>query len=166
MGSGRPVAAPRRAQYGGGHDPRPPRSAPLARHLAGLPAFRLSGSNRLALSFDPFRDGVPFTFGVEIFDAGHVTPTHSHPTGHELFFVLEGGGNARCNGNLSPLGPGDVVILPPRLAHGLDAGAAGRMACLELLVPADGFEAEVRRGGAVGRLADDELCALAAVGCG
>jgi quercetin dioxygenase-like cupin family protein len=33
---------------------------------------------------------VPFTFGVEIFEAGHRTTPHSHPSAHELFFILAG----------------------------------------------------------------------------
>ena len=32
----------------------------------------------------------PFTFGVEIFEAGHCTTPHSHASAHELFFILAG----------------------------------------------------------------------------
>ena len=32
----------------------------------------------------------PFTFGVEIFEAGHRTTPHSHASAHELFFILAG----------------------------------------------------------------------------
>jgi quercetin dioxygenase-like cupin family protein len=137
------------------------------RRLADLPAFRLSASNRLALTFDPFRDGVPFTVGVEVFDAGHCTDRHSHPTGHELFFVLAGTGTAGCDGTPTPLAPGDVAIFPPASVHGLDADPGqAPLVCLELLAPNDAFAERVRAGEMTGRLADEELCALAAVGCG
>lgn len=33
---------------------------------------------------------VPFTFGVEIFEAGHKTEPHSHAIAHELFYILAG----------------------------------------------------------------------------
>jgi mannose-6-phosphate isomerase-like protein (cupin superfamily) len=33
---------------------------------------------------------VPFTFGVEIFEAGHRTTPHTHPSSQELFFILAG----------------------------------------------------------------------------
>lgn len=33
---------------------------------------------------------VPFTFGIEIFEAGHKTSPHSHSVAHELFFILAG----------------------------------------------------------------------------
>ena len=33
---------------------------------------------------------VPFTFGVEIFEPGHRTTPHTHPSSQELFFILAG----------------------------------------------------------------------------
>ena len=33
---------------------------------------------------------VPFTFGIEIFEAGHETTPHSHAVAHELFCILTG----------------------------------------------------------------------------
>jgi quercetin dioxygenase-like cupin family protein len=152
----------RRARAG----PAPPHT-PAVRRLADLPAFRLAASNRLALAFDPLRDGTPMTVGVEIFDPGHTTPRHTHPTGHELFFVLAGTGTGWCDGNAFRLAPGDVAIFPPGCLHGLDADPGGPpLACLELLAPNDEFAERVRSGELTGRLADEEICALAAVGCG
>jgi quercetin dioxygenase-like cupin family protein len=136
------------------------------RRLADLPAFRMAASNRLALAFDPPRDGVPFTAGVEVFDPGHQTPRHTHATGCELFFVLAGTGVAHCDGASFALAPGDVVIFPPTCVHGLDADEDSPLVCLELLCPNDSFAERVRAGEHTGGLADEELCALAAVGCG
>ena len=33
---------------------------------------------------------VPFTFGVEVFEPGHVTKPHSHSVAHEMFLILAG----------------------------------------------------------------------------
>ena len=142
-----------------------PRSTPAVRRLADLPAFRLAASNRLALAFDPLRDGVPFTVGVEVFDPGHETDRHSHATGTELFFVLSGTGTAHCDGASFALAPGDVAIFPPTSMHGIDADEGAPLVCLELLCPNDSFAEKVRSGELTGSLADEELCALAAVGC-
>ncbi len=56
-----------------------------------MAAFRLPNqTNRLALIMDPLTDRVPFTFGIEIFERGHKTTPHVHPTSQELFFILAG----------------------------------------------------------------------------
>ena len=151
---------------------RPPPAAAIVRHLADLPAFQMpSGTNRIALAFDPARSGVPFCAGVEVFSPAHVTPRHSHAGGYELFFVLRGAGRAHCGDASFDFNVGDVAIFPPHSWHGLDAVAgdgAGEepLVCLELMAPDDRFGEAVRSGVLTGTLTDSELCALAAVGCG
>lgn len=75
----------------------------LKRTLAELEAYEFpQQNNRLALVFDPLQEiekfRTAFTFGVEVFEAGHVTPPHLHPHSHELFFILSGNGMAFCDG--------------------------------------------------------------------
>ena len=56
-----------------------------------MASFRLPNqTNRLALIMDPLTDQVPFTFGIEIFEKGHKTTPHTHPSSQELFFILAG----------------------------------------------------------------------------
>ena len=63
----------------------------MKRSLEEVAAFRLPNqTNRLALIMDPLTDQVPFTFGIEIFEKGHKTTPHTHPTSQELFFILAG----------------------------------------------------------------------------
>lgn len=85
------------------------------RRLRDLKAFQLPGqSNRLALVFNPLDDvGVPFTFGLEIFERNHRTPPHVHSQAHELFFILSGTGTAFCDGRSFPVAAGDIVVFPP-----------------------------------------------------
>ena len=61
---------------------------------------------------------------------------------------------------------GDAVAFPARSVHGIDVSPAGRMYCLELMQPNDMFAEFVKAGQPLGGLADDDLCILAALGCG
>ncbi|EIE19970.1 RmlC-like cupin, partial [Coccomyxa subellipsoidea C-169] len=132
-----------------------------------LAAYRLPNqTNRLALVFDPMADGVPFTFGLEIFEPGHKTAPHTHPSSQELFFILAGDGEGFCDGQRFPVAAGDAVAFPPRSLHGIDVSPSGRMYCLELMQPNDMFAEFVKAGQPLGGLADDDLCVLAALGCG
>jgi len=169
------------------------RRRPLSRRLSALPAFRLEGqSNRLAVAFDPFSHGnVGFTAGVEVFLPGHVTPRHSHAKGvHELFFVLSGsgvgvaqevrresdeeeeegeGGDENRKFRSLALEPGVAALFLPMQLHAIDvpAAASSPLVCLEVMAPDDRFAERVMvEGQSTGRLTDEELCALAAVGCG
>jgi hypothetical protein len=38
---------------------------------------------------------MPFVFALEVFNPGHLTPHHTHPAGHELFYILSGDGEVR-----------------------------------------------------------------------
>lgn len=138
------------------------------RRLRELHAFTLPGqSNRLALVFNPLDDiGVPFTFGLEIFERNHQTPPHSHSCAHELFFILSGSGSAFCDGRRFAVHPGDVVVFPPTSVHGIDNGSVERLFCLELMLPNEMFAELVRKGIFSGALSQQDLCTLAAEECG
>lgn len=138
------------------------------RRLRELNAFTLPGqSNRLALVFNPLDDiGVPFTFGLEIFERSHQTPPHSHSYAHELFFILSGSGTAFCDGRRFAVQPGDVVVFPPTSVHGIDNGSVEQLFCLELMLPNEMFAELVRKGIFSGALSQQDLCTLAAEECG
>mmetsp|Transcript_21036 Transcript_21036/g.63289 ORF Transcript_21036/g.63289 Transcript_21036/m.63289 type:complete len:517 (+) Transcript_21036:230-1780(+) len=138
------------------------------RRLRDLKAFQLPGqSNRLALVFNPLDDvGVPFTFGLEIFERNHRTPPHVHSQAHELFFILSGTGTAFCDGRSFPVAAGDIVVFPPTSVHGIDNGPDERLFCLELMLPNEMFAELVRQGIFSGALSDEDLCTLVAEECG
>lgn len=93
------------------------------------------------------------------------TTPHTHKTAHELFFVLAGSGEAFCDGERFPLSAGDAVVFPPTTVHGIDNGAAGRMYCLELMLPNEMFAEFVRQGTDAGSLDARDLCVMLAQGC-
>jgi len=145
-------------------------------------------SNRLALLVDPWAGRSPpppalraraFTFGVESFEAGHVTTLHAaHPASRELFLILSGRGRANYGVHSRTVRPGDCIIFPPHSLHGLDVHAAEPMlgafdrclaaaewppprecsrlvTVLELMLPGDGFASYMRSGTAKASLMGD-----------
>ena len=126
----------------------------IHRPLAHAEVFLFPGqTNRLALLFDPLGDAASgmdsggATFGVEVFEAGHITPRHLHEQAHELFLILDGEGTAHCDEHSRAVGPGDCVVFPPHSVHGLDVVAGGAsMLVLELMLPDAAFAAYVRSG--------------------
>ena len=62
-------------------------------------------------------DGAPYynLRMIEIAPGGH-TPEHAHANEHENF-VLEGAGEVLYDGDFHPVGPGDVVFIPPKSVH-------------------------------------------------
>jgi mannose-6-phosphate isomerase-like protein (cupin superfamily) len=94
--------------------------------------------------------------------AGHVTMPHVHHQAHELFFVLSGRGTAFCDGTQFPIVPGDCIVFPPGVVHGVNADE--KLYCLELMLPNENFAELVRNGMETGYDQDDS-CVLAAIGC-
>ena len=138
------------------------------RKLKDVDTYQLPNqTNRLALMFDPVRNQqINATFGVEVFEPGHITPLHVHEDGYELFFVLSGNGVGHFEGESFDLEPGSLAVFPPKTWHGIDNINVERLYCLELMLPNDMFAELVRSGKPVGVLDDDDLCTLINFGCG
>ncbi|HUN56031.1 MAG TPA: cupin domain-containing protein [Smithella sp.] len=51
----------------------------------------------------------------EIAPGGH-TPKHAHPWEHEMF-IHSGAGEIYASGKWNPIGPGNVVFMPPNEEH-------------------------------------------------
>jgi mannose-6-phosphate isomerase-like protein (cupin superfamily) len=140
------------------------------RALSEVGAFRLpQQTNRLALLFGPHcSPAVCCSFGVEVFEPGHVTPLHIHNTAHELFFVLAGKGEAvfKAAGGSGqngdgpdsrqpqrvPVSPGDVAVFAPGVVHGVDNASGSQLYCLQMMLPNEFFVEFVRSGEEAGRL--------------
>ena len=118
----------------------------IAKTARSYEAWRISpeDSNRLAFVFDPVADGAAFVAAVEIFDVGGRTPPNLHQMGQEMFFVLHGEGRATCDGRVMDVRAGDSLLLKPGVEHALENTGAGRLYCLTVMVPDDGFAALIR----------------------
>jgi mannose-6-phosphate isomerase-like protein (cupin superfamily) len=95
---------------------------------------------------DPVNDKVPFTAIVEIFDVGGKTPPNTHAEAFEMFYVLSGTGIAYCDGKPVPVAPGDSVVVRPGNEHVIENTGSGRLYCLTVMIPNEGFAELIRNG--------------------
>ena len=137
-------------------------TAVIAKQAGQYEAWRISpsDSNRLALIYDPDKDGAAFVAAVEIFDVGGKTPPNQHEIGQEMFFILKGEGVATCDGRQVVVKQGDSLLLKPGAVHALENTGPGRLYCLTLMVPDDRFTALIRSG-VRAELDDEDMAVLA-----
>jgi len=131
--------------------------AVLLRRAGDWRAFRIApaDTNYFACLFDPVADAVDFTLVVEIFAPGGATPPNTHRVAHETFFVLAGEGVAEADGAAVPIGPGDALVLRPGVEHVVRNTGAGKLYCLTLMTPNEGFAELIHAGTPVPLDAED-----------
>lgn len=134
----------------------------IAKHAADLVAFRISpaDTNYFACLLDPLADGVSFTMVVEIFEQRGKTPPNSHAVAEEVFFVMAGSGRATADGVSRDIGPGDVLVLRPGVEHVVENRGPGKLYCLTMMTPNEGF-AELIRAGTPVELTDEDRAVIA-----
>jgi quercetin dioxygenase-like cupin family protein len=133
----------------------------LQRAMEEFVAYRFPRqSNKLAFVFDPLELSLPLSFGIEVFEPGHVTPIHIHTAAHELFFVLAGSGEAVCDGHRFNVSAGQVLVFPPGSKHGLDNLTSEKLYCLQLMAPNENFVEHVKMGENIGALDREDICNL------
>ena len=132
-------------------------------NAATAKAFRISpgDTNYFVLLFDREKDDIDNIFVVEIFTEGGATPPNKHAHAHEFFYVLEGLGNARCDGKTMPIKRGDALLLRPGSEHVIENTGPGKLYTLTVMTPNEGF-AELIRGGQPVDLDDEDLKVLGA----
>lgn len=67
---------------------------------------------------------------------GTASREHSHRVAEEVYYVLEGEGLMRVDGEVRPIGPGDVVVISPGQRHQVAQQGAGELVLLVTCVPA------------------------------
>jgi len=70
---------------------------------------------------------------------GFAPPLHRHLDEDELFYVLSGTAEFRCDGHTLSAGPGDFVLLPTGLPHTFLVAADEPLRTLQITTPS-GFE--------------------------
>ncbi|MFB7498808.1 cupin domain-containing protein [Streptomyces sp. NPDC056161] len=78
---------------------------------------------RLACLAGP-ADGSPTSVFYEVWEPGGAQPDNSHPGSTEIFVVLGGHGLAHSDEHSVPIGPGDVLVLPPGSVHRIENTSA------------------------------------------
>jgi mannose-6-phosphate isomerase-like protein (cupin superfamily) len=71
--------------------------------------------------------------------AGFAPPLHRHLVEDEMFHVLSGTAEFRCNGQVFMAGPGDFVFLPVGMPHTFLVGTEEPLHILQMTTPS-GFE--------------------------
>ncbi len=76
------------------------------------------------------KDGADnFFMRIIDFEAGAVSPDHSHPYEHEMF-VISGRGSVELAGEMRELKVGDVLFVPPGAHHCFKSKDGMEMMCL------------------------------------
>ena len=68
--------------------------------------------------------------------AGTASREHSHRIAEEVYYVLEGEGMMRVDGQARAIGPGDVVVISPGQRHQVAQQGDGDLVLLVTCVPA------------------------------
>jgi mannose-6-phosphate isomerase-like protein (cupin superfamily) len=133
----------------------------IAKHATEVQAFRIlpGDTNYFACLLDPLADGVSFTLVVEIFEPGGKTPPNTHAIAEEAFFVLAGTGRVIADSMTRDIGPGDVLVLRPGIEHVVENTGAGKLYCLTMMTPNEGF-AELIHGGTPVMLTDEDRAVI------
>lgn len=67
------------------------------------------------------------TFNCIRYGSNAEFPQHLHDHSEDVFLVLEGSGWLREGDKRTPIGPGDVIFVPPGEVHGTIAGPQGML---------------------------------------
>lgn len=120
----------------------------ILKPMADCPAFRISANdtNYFAMLFDQTGEDCDLVAVVEIFEPGGRTPPNMHQRAHEMFFILEGEGEAKANGTVLPLKKGDALLLKPGVMHEVTNTGPGKLYSLTVMTPDEDFAALIRRG--------------------
>ena len=88
--------------------------------------------------------------GLNAFEPGQQHALHAHAGQDKVYHVLEGEGVFLLDGRELAMKPGDLLIAPEGVPHGVRNTGASRLLVLAILAPArrtnDGMS-QVRRGG-------------------
>lgn len=69
------------------------------------------------------------------FEPGQCQKPHRHESSDKIYYVLEGSGDFRIDGDESRLGVGSVVHCPAGAEHGVSNPGPGRLALLVFMSP-------------------------------
>ena len=76
------------------------------------------------------KDGADnFFMRIIDFEAGSVSPSHSHQYEHEMF-IINGQGSVELEGEIRELKKGDVLFVPPSAHHCFKSADGMEMICL------------------------------------
>ena len=66
---------------------------------------------------------------------GGATTRHYHPRAEEIYYILTGQGRMEISGEISQVGPGDAIAIPPSAPHQIHNTGAGLLKFLCCCAP-------------------------------
>lgn len=134
---------------------------PIAKSPQDYQVFKISpdDTNKLAIVFDTATANISLTICVEIFDVGGKTPPNRHQMAVEMFFIIQGEGQATCDGKTVAIQSGDSILVPPTGTHTIENTGSTRLYALCIMVPNEDF-AELIRSGTPVELDAEDLAVL------
>lgn len=73
--------------------------------------------------------------GLNCFEPGQSHALHAHADMDKVYQVVEGAGVLLLDGRELPMGPGELVVAPAGVPHGLRNDGASRLVVLAILAP-------------------------------
>lgn len=74
--------------------------------------------------------------GLNAFEPGQEHALHAHAGQDKVYQVIEGEGVFLLKGRELPMAPGDLLVAPEGVPHGVRNSGAGRLIVLAILAPA------------------------------
>jgi quercetin dioxygenase-like cupin family protein len=74
--------------------------------------------------------------GLNAFEPGQSHALHTHHGMDKVYQVIEGTGLFLLEGRELPMGPGDLLVAPEGIPHGVQNTGSGRLLLLAILAPA------------------------------
>jgi mannose-6-phosphate isomerase-like protein (cupin superfamily) len=74
--------------------------------------------------------------GLNAFEPGQEHSLHAHAGQDKVYLVVEGNGVFLLDGRELPMQPGDLLVAPEGVPHGVRNTGAGRLLVLAILAPA------------------------------
>lgn len=73
--------------------------------------------------------------GLNCFEPGQEHRAHTHPDQDKMYVVLEGEGEVEVGTEKSAVAPGDLIIAPAGVPHGIRNSSSGRLIVLVVFAP-------------------------------
>lgn len=124
--------------------------------------YRISpdDTNYFAILFDPYKDQTSHVFVVEVFAPNGATPVNIHHHATEFFYILAGEGVAHSGETRINLRQGSALLLYPHTPHAIHNTGLGKLYCLTVMTPNEGFAELIRKGTKIS-LDEEDLAILA-----
>jgi mannose-6-phosphate isomerase-like protein (cupin superfamily) len=76
-----------------------------------------------------------FFLDAYVLEPGQAQKPHEHAGEDKVYLVMEGRGTFRVGDETAELGPGDAVMAPAGVVHGVENTGAARLVALALMAP-------------------------------